>query len=91
MPTQAEERLKAKVAAAKIKAENTAAKEAEEANWMFEMSKLRRGMRDVRLEHNLECTVGKGRFGGEKWSPRYAVYNTQVPLFVMKASVSREG
>jgi hypothetical protein len=30
---KAEERLKAKVEAAKIKAENTAAKEAEEANW----------------------------------------------------------
>jgi len=42
------------------------------------MSKLRRGLRDVRLEHTLECTVGKGRFGGEKWSPRYAVYNPQV-------------
>ena len=54
------------------------------------MSKLRRGLRDARLEHTLECTVGKGRFGGEKWSPRYAVYNTQV-IRMLSAEETFEG
>ena len=73
-----EEKIRLKLEAAKKQAEDLAAKEISESAWHVEMSKRRRGLRDVLLEGDLEDTPGKGAFGFDKWVPRYAVYNTQT-------------